>query len=237
MTDPVAVAFVCGNQVATSWTLSLLQAVMADEAGPRRIRRGGFIAMRAPSGQIPTARNRAAGHFLDATSAPWLWMIDTDMGFAPDTLERLLAEADPITRPIVGALCFAQREVAEDGMGGYVTRPVPTIYDWQSDGAGLYGFQARADYPPDTLVRCAGTGAACLLIHRRVLEQVEARFGRTWFDRFEARDGWVGEDLSFCMRVEQVGVGVHVHTGIGTSHLKPVWLGEHDYRTAGELVG
>jgi hypothetical protein len=230
MTDPVTLAYVHGNEVAYAWTHSLIQLLMADEEGPRRVRRGGVVAMRAASGQLVTARNRAVRYFLDDQRAPWLWMVDTDMGFQPDTLERLVEHADPTARPIVGALCFAQREVAPDGMGGYATAATPTIFDWASDGDGLFAFSVRGDYPADTLIRCAGTGAACLLMHRRALEVVADRYGPTWFDRVEARDGWVGEDLSFCMRLEQVGVPVHVHTGIPTSHFKPVWLAEVDHQ-------
>ena len=32
------------------------------------------------------------------------------MGFAPDTINRLLEAADPVERPVVGGLCFTQRE-------------------------------------------------------------------------------------------------------------------------------
>src|SRR5262245_58660550 len=53
-------------------------------------------------------RNFAARLFLDKTDHEWLWFVDTDMGFEPDSVHRLLEVADSVTAPVVGALCFAQ---------------------------------------------------------------------------------------------------------------------------------
>ena len=55
---------------------------------------GGTI--RIDSGPIlDVGRNRLAAAFLD-TSAEWLLMVDTDMTFPPDALERLLANGAPV---------------------------------------------------------------------------------------------------------------------------------------------
>jgi hypothetical protein len=82
----------------------------------------------------------------------------------------------------------------------------------------------------NALVQVAGTGAACLLIHRGVLEKVRAEHGDVWFDRVTYASGLkVAEDLSFCYRVNSAGFGVFVHTGVRTTHHKAVWLSETDY--------
>ena len=228
--DAVAVAYIHGNQVAYSWHHSMHQLFVHDLGRHRRIPRGGMIAIRCPSSSyLPTARNAAVCEFL-SSDVPWLWMVDTDMGFAPDTVDRLVAAADPAKRPVVGGLCLAQREAGPDGMGGWRTEPVATIYDWAGGGEDNW-LRVRRDYPPDGLVACDGTGAACLLIHRDALGKVQADYGQHWFDRLDAKDGTMGEDLSFCMRLGGVGVPIHVHTGIRTTHLKAVWLG------AAELPG
>jgi GT2 family glycosyltransferase len=230
----VAVAYLHHNQVAYSWHHSMVQVLGATPTRSR-VLRGGIIAVRCNAGQIADARNKAIRIFLEG-QAPWLWWVDTDMGFAPDTVERLMDAADPVERPVVGALCFAQKETGLDGMGGYRIRPAPTIYDWQPHG-DLQGVDIRYDYPPDDLVRCAATGSACILIHRSVLERIAAKHGPVWYDPLPARDGRIGEDLSFCLRAGELDIPVHVHTGISTTHLKPAWLGEMDYRQAVELAG
>jgi hypothetical protein len=161
------------------------------------------------------------------------------MGFAPDTVERLYQAAEPVGRPFVGALAFSQREVGSDGMGGWATQATPTVFDWakidvvDDDGkpAQQLGFAVRWDYPPDTLIPVAGTGCACVLVHRRVFELVQAEHGPVWYDRVPntSTGQIISEDLSFCLRVGALGVPMWVHTGVRTTHLKSVWLTERDY--------
>lgn len=232
MTDAVTLAYVHRNEVSTSWQQSLRALDHYDLAGEGRLLRGGWIAARGGSDGLPAARNRVVAEFLADKDAPWLLWLDTDMGFGPDLLERLLEAADPTERPVVGALCFVQRERLADGMGGWRCSPAPTIYDWTVTQDGARGFVGRSQYPVNTLVQCAGTGSAALLVHRSVFERIQAEHGPVWYDRVSnptTGGQLVGEDLSFCLRIGAAGIPIHVHTGIRTSHFKHLWLAEADY--------
>lgn len=226
----VTVAYLHGNEVPYSWHRSLLDLIGYDLAHHQRVIRGGWMSMKAATGGIVEGRNDAVAGFLAEKDADWLWWVDSDMGFHPDIVDRLIAAADPVERPVVGGLCFAYKEAGPDGMGGARCAPRPTIFDWVTDGDEA-GFQGRMTYPVNELVRCAGTGSACLLVHRSVFEQVADRFGPAWYDRLPnpSGKGWVSEDLSFCMRVAAVGLPVWVHTGVRTSHAKMTWVAEDDY--------
>lgn len=231
--DAVALAYVHSNDVTYSWHYSIFGLFVADLRTNRRLQRGEIIAMRTNSGQITSARNQAVKYLL-ASNVPWMLWVDTDMGFQPDLMERLLEVADPVERPIVGALCFSQREVDADGTGGYTTMATPTIFDWvPAEQAGtdqeIGGFSVRFDYPANEVVRCAGTGAAAVLVHRSVYERIAVKYGAEWYHRVPARDGAMGEDLSFCMRANALDIPIHVHTGVRTTHAKRIWLGEQDY--------
>lgn len=230
--DAVTIAYVHSNEVAHSWHMSLFELVAWDMAHEARVLRGGWLAMRYGTDGLPAARNDAVEQFLETKDSEWLLWVDTDMGFAPDTVDRLMAVADPVERPIVGALCFAQRELTSDSMGGYRCAPRPTIFDWVEKD-GQQGFQGRTVYPINGLVRCAGTGSACILIHRSVFERIRNEHGPIWYKRAVNRTTGqlVGEDLSFCMRAVAAGVPIYVHTGVRTTHLKNVWLQEQDYWT------
>lgn len=226
----VTVAYVHANEVAHSWHLSLLDLVGWDLSHHQRVMRGGWMGMRCGTDGLPQARNQAVAKFLSEKDADWLFWIDTDMGFERDTVDQLLAVADPIQRPIVGGLCFAQRERQLDGYGGYRCMSAPTIYDWVSVDDKT-GFMGRAHYPINSVVRCAGTGSACILIHRSVFERIQEANGPVWYDRVVNKDmgQLVSEDLSFCMRAGALNIPVHVNTGVRTTHLKQFWLAEEDF--------
>jgi hypothetical protein len=234
--EPVTAAFIeNGRTVNYNFFHSWTQLLGYDMGNQCRIWRGSFIDIRCGTDGLVDGRNQAVEQFLTDRKAEWLWWIDTDMGFAPDTVDRLLEAADPVQRPIVGALCFASIEKAVDGMGGWSTVTTPTVFDWAQDG-DAEGFAVRWDYPANTLVRCVGTGSACILIHRSVFEKMltaaaaEPKFG-AWYDRrINPSTGQrIAEDLSFCVRAAALDIPVYVHTGVPTTHAKPAWLGEQAY--------
>jgi GT2 family glycosyltransferase len=133
-------------------------------------RHGGHMPM-SSGANIVTARNKICRAFLeDFPSEPeWLWFIDADMTFEPNILELLLESADANERPIMGGLCFAL-------MKGEAQEIVPTMYGFTSDA--MPKMIRYNGYPQDQVVQVVGTGAACLLIHRRVLQTMrDARWG------------------------------------------------------------
>lgn len=228
----VQVAYLHSDTVSHSWHDSMTRMLIHDISSerPRITGTNGPLMLRTHAGQLVQHRNLVAKLFLDETPHEWLFLIDTDMGFAADTVERLVAAADPAERPAVGALCFSLREYDHDGMGGRRSVPVPTLYQLAHSEDGGTWFTPRWEFPDDELVRVAATGAACLLIHRSAAEKVRAEHGDRWFDQIRYPDGnLVGEDISFCWRLGKVGLPVFVHTGIKTTHHKQVWIGADDY--------
>lgn len=185
---------------------------------------------------VAHGRNQIVRQFLDLPAKPeWLWFVDTDMDFAPDTLDRLVAAADPKERPILGGLCFAL-------MKGEQQEVVPTLYTWTETTPPVLARVTRL--PADGVYPVAATGTGCLLIHRTVLEAVEkfaphdsTPFGERSFPWFEwsswhTDDGAdvMGEDLTFCIRAGAAGYPTHVDTAIKVGHVKPVVVDEATYQ-------
>ncbi|MDJ1137915.1 glycosyltransferase family 2 protein [Streptomyces iconiensis] len=213
----VVISYVHPGWVQHTFMQSLFLAMDHDRRSDEPLVAGLLPVRFRPAG-IADARNQAAAAFL-AGDGDWLWLVDTDMGFRPDTLPALLASADPDVRPVVGALCWGVLEEEPDDMGGYTTRVVPTLHGW-ADEAGV--FTEWEGPVPSGLVRVAGTGAACLLVHRSALERGEAG---AWFDPvLDGAGTLVGEDLSFCLRLARSGAPVHVDTRVATTHQKSVWI-------------
>jgi len=219
----VAVAYVHPNDVQANFFESFVEMMIWDLVHDRRLSHR--IGMRCSSGGLVEARNQVAAQFL-ASDAEWLFFLDTDMGFAPDTLDKLLQVADPTERPIVGALCFAWKETRQDGLFGYRCVSRPTILNWVEHD-DVQTFMGALEVPDDEVVRCAATGMACIVIHRSVFDTIGEC---NWLDRIKGTDGsMLGEDISFCVRAGARGIPVHVATGIPTNHQKTLWVGPEDW--------
>lgn len=240
MAEPtVCVGYLHSHDVASRFHLSITGLVVREAAKVRAgvhsviFDGGGHIAMHSGV-NVSSGRNEVVRRFLE-TSAEWLWMVDADMEMPPDTLDRLLASAnaDPAApratdgdlepgvryyAPIVGALCFG---IAADQV-------FPTCYGFSEDDSGRRVFRYHS-YPPDSMFLVGATGAACLLVHRRVLETIrEHEFSKAfpWFQETEVAGRVVGEDLTFCARANDAGFPVWVDTSVRVGHEKPLLLTE-----------
>lgn len=228
----VQLAYLHPGKVSHSFHESMMRLVAYDAANNGRI-----IATQGPyqiltgSVDIPDNRNLGTKRFLDETDHEWMMWIDTDMGFLPDSVDRLVAVADPGERPIVGGLCFSSRVVAYDGYGGGRVAVRPTLFMPARTPDGVVGFKNIFNYPENTVFQVGATGAAFLLIHRGVLEKIRAECGDEWWSmaRYDGGHGRMSEDLSFCARAGQTGSAVWVHTGVKTTHHKQMWVSELDY--------
>jgi len=230
-------AFVDGGSWSACFGLSWTDLMLRDQAVFGRIIRedGQYLRNVAGTGGVAAARNTIAENFLAATTGEWLFMVDTDMGFHSDIVERLVSSAETNNALVVGALAFAQKAAAlpETSLHARRLKLVPTLYDYVELGDEK-GFRPRAQYVRDAFQWVDGTGAACLLIHRDALTAV----GPDPFRPILVPDALPGgrarefsEDLSFCARLANVGVAIGVDTSVKTTHHKGgVFLDEDTYR-------
>lgn len=227
---PVQIAYLYRDDVSYSWHESMWEMFAYDRAHGRHLR-GRRLAIRTHPIRMVQSRNLVVKAFLDETDAEWLFWVDTDMGWRPDALDRLLAAADPVKAPLVGGLCFGLWPTGYDGMGGLRFDVRPTLFRIAArvnDGAPV--FSPMPTYPADTVVQVHATGCAFVLIHRSVLEKVRAEHGDHWYDQVVDGDGEVlGEDISFCLRADALGLPMFVDTGTPTTHHKHLWIGEEDF--------
>lgn len=212
MPDAV-IGYVTGGWNRNEFTASLLGACME---GKTRIR---TVTARESGPNISTPRNMIVRDFLEDNLAPWLFMCDTDMWFPADAIDRLIAAADPVERPVMGGLCWSL-------VGG---ERFPTLYELTQKGPGKLAFIRYKDWPEDQVMRVSATGAACLLMHRDALLAVEKAANdpaAPWFRETAvgAPLALMGEDMTFCLRCAAAGIPVHVHTGVRAGHMKTTML-------------
>jgi hypothetical protein len=218
--DKVVVAYCHPGDVTTSFHESLLDLLVYDMAFHRRIVDGGGRLAKQASANLAGPRNDVVRHFLAASTADWLWFVDADMVFMPDTLERLLEFADPDRAPIVGALCFSID----------ATMLYPTMYGLVGDENNPQVIRFH-EWPVDAMFQVAATGTGCILIHRSVFErvagyvnpatgQVGFNAAYPWFQETAHANRPVGEDITFCWRAGICGIPVHVNTAVHVGHVK-----------------
>lgn len=229
MADAVTLAYLHTDEVTHSWHHSVTNLLLFDASQHQRIIRGGYIAF-SSGYDVERSRNIVTKQFLDDKSAEWLLWIDSDMGFEPDALERMIATAESHDAKIVGGLCFGWKDVGGDGLSGMARRPFTTMFMWNRQPDGKEAFNPVWHYPVNTVVPVDATGAAFILVHRDVFEAIRAEHGDRWYSRLPNAtgepDSYFGEDISFCIRAKAAGFPILVHTGIRTNHHKNVHVNE-----------
>jgi hypothetical protein len=176
--------------------------------------------------KIEHARNRLAHKFLE-TDAKWLLMIDDDI-------------IPSIGRPnwfrywVQGARQLLdlplQRHVLHRLVGAGKTLVGASYFGRQEGGALMCSDQSlapRARAYEDAIVPVDWVGTGCMLIHRKVFEDIRAKFGDSLkinvpdydYDYFRPFDSARGEDVSFCLRAKDAGHQPHLDLGLPVFHV------------------
>ena len=212
----VVVAFIHPGQVSAFFNTSIIATLLHDQHHNRHI-----VGMMQEwsSANVSAARNSLTARFLDDHEADWLLWIDADMAWEHTAVDALVACADPVKAPIVGGLCF----------GASQDQLFPTIYQFVRQPDDTVSTVRVGQYPADTMVHCAATGAAFLLIHRSVLETMREREFNSAFPFFQETELGgkpAGEDVTFCLRAGICGASIYVNTAIKIGHHKSHLLTE-----------
>ena len=118
--------------------------------------------------------------------------------------------------------------------GLYFTRknPIkPVAYKetgFHTTDAGLvpYCDPIDGDYGNNDLMQVAATGLGGCLMDVKLLQEVYSAFGLP----FSPQQGF-GEDLSFCRRLEEMGIPMYLDTGVKMGHVAQTVVGEEQYRS------
>lgn len=206
----VWIANVNPGSVSTDFADSLAALVLADHVNGWHMFQG---KLEGRSGSnVSKSRNELVTRFLDKTDGDWLLFIDSDMVFPVDTIVRLLHSAEMAGTKIIGGLCVM---VTADG-------PIPTLYQPADSSTDVTRVLLQA--PQDQILQVFATGAACLMVHRDVLEAVReaspADRNFCWFQEKVINTRWVSEDITFCLQAYKLGYSVFVDTTLSIGHVK-----------------
>ena len=176
--------------------------------------------------KIEHARNRLAHKFLE-TDAKWLLMMDDDIIPSigrPNWFRYWVQGARQILDlPL-------QRHVLHRLVGAGKTLVGAAYFGRQENGALMasdQGLASRAKTYEDAVVPVDWVGTGCMLIHRKVFEDIRAKFGDSLkinvpdyeYDYFRPFDSARGEDVSFCLRAKDAGHQSHLDLGLPVFHV------------------
>lgn len=156
------------------------------------------------------ARNTLVKRF----QGDWLLQLDTDHEFEPDLLARMLNTAlnGPCGRlPVVS------------GLYQYKVPPYqPNAYLWSEKPgkASPLGWWDKAN----PVFRVDAVGGGCLLVHRDVFDRIRNELREEPFECCKPPEDtsgpMMGEDISFCHRLKQLGIPLYLDTRIKVKHLR-----------------
>ena len=166
---------------------------------------------------LDEARNSLVRRALKA-GATHVFFVDNDMALPKMTLINLLKH----DVPMVSGLYFKR-----------ATPPTPVAYD-KMNGPNFHIF---LDYPDRQLVDVVGVGMGCCLIKKEVFDTVKDPWFRFKFDqpvveghKNENFKGVLAEDLSFCKKVTEAGIGIKLDTSVKCGHVGKAVITEEAFK-------
>jgi hypothetical protein len=152
----------------------------------------------ARTGVLPGQRNRICRE-AQRVGADWVWMLDDDQLFAPDTLKKLLAHN---VDAVIGIALRRKPPFA------------PLLYDRIDSDGGAHQFYLKPYH--SGLIPIAGAGLGSLLIRREVLDAI----GDPWFtfERSRLNDDDYAEDFPFYQKLREAGFQLHADLNVRILH-------------------
>lgn len=199
------------GEVTHEFFASVISLLLYDINNKRRL---ACVNPRAGGACVSLARNETVAWFLNDTVAKYLWFVDSDMQFPPETLETLIESLEANNLPLLGGLYMTT-----------IDKLVPALWHYGLDENGKEHMVPFDDIPDERLVEVDATGAGCLLLTRELLLEMWDKYPdarpQCWFEE-KSYDGkaW-GEDFTFCRRVgRELGHKIFVDTSVDINHIK-----------------
>lgn len=188
----ILIAVPCMDQVPVPFCQSLAQLQKVGEC---------TLAMK-PGSLIYTSRNSLAQMAIQMEADYVFWM-DSDMVFKPDTLIRMVDTLKKNNLDILTGLYFRR-----------VPPYTPVLFDQLEMRTKTICAWSEFKQIPDGLFEVGGCGFGCVLMDTGVFLSVQAKHGNMF-----APMGNNGEDLAFCMRARDCGYKIFCDPSIICGHV------------------
>jgi Glycosyl transferase family 2 len=200
--DSVVIGYAHNGMVHQPW----MECVLATQTAHPDLIEGTISAAGA---YIAQNRNQVVRKFLDNATSDWLWFLDYDIIFSPETLPWLLKAGAEKGPGVYAALYFVR---LKEGIRS----------TWLADRGG--NPWTPVEFFGDRLEELTFCSMGATLIHRRVLlDTINEDDPWPWFghDIMETPTGWerMSEDYVFCHRARAAGHNIW-GVPVGCGHIK-----------------
>jgi GT2 family glycosyltransferase len=202
----ILIAVPCMDQVPAPFCQSLAQLQKVGDC---------VLTMKAGS-LIYLSRNELATAAIQI-EADYVFWLDSDMVFKPDTLIRMMETLKANDLDILTGLYFRR-----------VPPYSPVLYN-KIEIEGVACDFSEFDRIPDGLFEVGACGFGCVLMKTDVFFDVQAKFGNMF-----APIGNNGEDVAFCWRARQCGYKVMCDPSVVCGHVGYSVVDDQFYRVFGE---
>lgn len=199
----IAFAYPHNGQFNENWIDSYAALLIHEVSKPKEMRILGSI-LKSGSCYVDGNRNIIVKQLRNNTQDDWVLMVDTDISFAPDIMEKFARHI--MTNPKVRII--AGRANLLNGM--------PVFYNVGPAGHKSQPFAFEGIKAFDLV----GTGIIC--IHRKAFDKIEKGEGHPHFFNkiISSEKISIGDDFSFCMRSKRNGLKVYGAWDIKGIHWK-----------------
>lgn len=151
---------------------------------------------------VYNARNNLARQAIKS-EADWVLLLDSDMVFSPDLLQRMLKVCTENNIDFLTAVCFRRKPPY-----------TPCLFD-RLEKIGRGASYTALLSVPEGRFQVGGCGFAGVLMSTDVLLSVAAKFEGKMFDPMNG----FGEDVAFCWRARQCGYEIWCDSDIEMGHV------------------
>lgn len=198
----IMIAVPCMDQVPVPFVQSLALLEKVGECS---------LVMKSGS-LIYTSRNEIATYAIE-TEADYVFWLDSDMVFKPDTLKRMMKTLQENDLDILTGLYFRR-----------VPPYSPVLFDQLDLDGEVCTFSEFEDIP-EGLFEVGGCGFGCVLMKAEVFLDVQSKHGNMF-----APIANNGEDVAFCWRARDCGFKIHCDPSVICGHVAYSIVSDHFFR-------
>lgn len=201
-----------------------------------------FIGLNKPPGTKLTKvssrpADAARNDIIRQVEKDWLFFMDADQTFHPESLRKLLSWDLPVVsglyfkspgNPVPHCYKYSFQETKEGHsknahMYGVVIDPIVSFLNKHLDAIKIGQEAVILPSTKEDLIECDGVGGGCLLVHRSVLKAMDPPY-------FQYNEGtFVGEDFYFCRKIQAARYKIFVDPGVICGHRKKGYIGAEDF--------